>query len=136
MTAKTRAKIVGGSVLFQQFWLKNLHDALNVEKKNKRYFHYFSCSGFSTGQDAECGLHKFFISFNMIICMVLSVLSILPKVQEVNLSGPYPFFLFKNIVNKRLHLDLSGKSLIRPSSSCICLRLHFVPYLVRNGKQP
>ena len=42
--------------------------------------------GFSTGQDAECGLHKFFISFNMIICMVISVLSILPKVQEVSLE--------------------------------------------------
>jgi len=48
---------------------------------------YYYYGGFSTGLDAECGLHKFFISFNMIICMVISVLSILPKVQEANPSS-------------------------------------------------
>jgi len=30
----------------------------------------------------DCKLHEFFISFNMIICLVLSVVSILPSVQE------------------------------------------------------
>ena len=29
-----------------------------------------------------CKLHEFFISFNMLICLALSVTSILPKVQE------------------------------------------------------
>merc|ERR1719361_2788803 len=30
----------------------------------------------------ECKLHEFFISFNMILCIILSVISVLPKVQE------------------------------------------------------
>lgn len=30
----------------------------------------------------ECKLHEFFISFNLILCVVLSIVSILPKVQE------------------------------------------------------
>merc|ERR1712088_112438 len=30
----------------------------------------------------DCKLHEFFISFNMIICITFSVVSILPKVQE------------------------------------------------------
>jgi len=30
----------------------------------------------------DCKLHEFFISFNMILCVILSVISILPKVQE------------------------------------------------------
>ncbi len=30
----------------------------------------------------DCKLHEFFISFNMILCVVLSAVSILPKVQE------------------------------------------------------
>jgi hypothetical protein len=34
--------------------------------------------------DSECGLHKFFVSFNMILCVIVSILSILPKIQEVN----------------------------------------------------
>ncbi|ESO02428.1 hypothetical protein HELRODRAFT_184990 [Helobdella robusta] len=34
--------------------------------------------------DGDCGLHKFFVSFNLIICFVLSVCSILPKIQEAN----------------------------------------------------
>nr|CAG4644009.1 EOG090X07ET [Lepidurus arcticus] len=30
----------------------------------------------------SCGLHKFFISFNLILCIIVSVVSILPKIQE------------------------------------------------------
>lgn len=30
----------------------------------------------------SCGLHKFFISFNLILCVLVSILSILPKVQD------------------------------------------------------
>ena len=29
-----------------------------------------------------CGTHKFFISFNLILCVVVSALSVMPKVQE------------------------------------------------------
>ncbi|ELT97171.1 hypothetical protein CAPTEDRAFT_153908 [Capitella teleta] len=35
-------------------------------------------------KDGSCGLHKFFISFNLILCAVVSVLAILPRVQEAN----------------------------------------------------
>eukprot|EP00092_Neocalanus_flemingeri_P013899 GFUD01014994.1.p1 GENE.GFUD01014994.1~~GFUD01014994.1.p1 ORF type:complete len:483 (-),score=142.22 GFUD01014994.1:484-1932(-) len=36
-----------------------------------------------TGQHAgQCKLHEFFISFNLILCVILSVVSILPRVQE------------------------------------------------------
>jgi serine incorporator 1/3 len=30
----------------------------------------------------NCGLNKFFISFNMILCVLVSILSILPAIQE------------------------------------------------------
>ncbi|XP_052222508.1 serine incorporator 1-like [Dreissena polymorpha] len=33
-------------------------------------------------KDGECGLNKFFVSFNLILCVIVSVISILPKVQE------------------------------------------------------
>lgn len=33
-------------------------------------------------QSSECKLHKFFISFNLILCIGVSVISILPKIQE------------------------------------------------------
>lgn len=32
----------------------------------------------------DCALHKFFISFNLILCVIVSVLAILPQVQEAN----------------------------------------------------
>eukprot|EP00095_Tigriopus_kingsejongensis_P009974 maker-scaffold17_size721972-snap-gene-5.13 protein:Tk09974 transcript:maker-scaffold17_size721972-snap-gene-5.13-mRNA-1 annotation:"hypothetical protein DAPPUDRAFT_303430" len=41
------------------------------------YFVYYT--GQETGQ---CKLHEFFISFNLIICVIISVISILPKIQE------------------------------------------------------
>ena len=30
----------------------------------------------------DCALHKFFVSFNMILCVIISITSILPKIQE------------------------------------------------------
>ncbi|XP_069975523.1 serine incorporator 3 isoform X4 [Penaeus vannamei] len=30
----------------------------------------------------SCSLHKFFISFNLILCVIISIISILPKIQE------------------------------------------------------
>jgi hypothetical protein len=36
-----------------------------------------------TGEySGQCKLHEFFVSFNLILCVILSVVSILPKVQE------------------------------------------------------
>lgn len=32
----------------------------------------------------DCSLHKFFVSFNLILCVGVSILAILPKIQEVN----------------------------------------------------
>jgi len=31
---------------------------------------------------SECSIHKFFISFNLILCAIVSVVSILPPVQD------------------------------------------------------
>eukprot|EP00096_Caligus_rogercresseyi_P000045 TRINITY_DN1011_c0_g1_i1.p1 TRINITY_DN1011_c0_g1~~TRINITY_DN1011_c0_g1_i1.p1 ORF type:complete len:452 (+),score=108.33 TRINITY_DN1011_c0_g1_i1:339-1694(+) len=40
---------------------------------------------YATGQAAgECKLHEFFISFNLILCVLISVLSLHPRVQEAN----------------------------------------------------
>ena len=33
-------------------------------------------------QSEGCALNKFFISFNMILCIVVSIVAVLPKVQE------------------------------------------------------
>lgn len=36
----------------------------------------------------DCGLSKFFITFNMILCLIVSILSVLPQVQErISRSG-------------------------------------------------
>ena len=41
------------------------------------------CFGYYTGVHAgDCRLHEFFISFNMILCIILSVTSVLPVIQE------------------------------------------------------
>lgn len=34
--------------------------------------------------NSECGLHKFFVSFNLILCVILSIIAVLPQIQEVN----------------------------------------------------
>ncbi|XP_048727691.2 serine incorporator 3-like isoform X2 [Ostrea edulis] len=36
------------------------------------------------GSAESCGLHKFFISFNLILAVAISVIAILPKIQDVN----------------------------------------------------
>jgi len=33
-------------------------------------------------KEEECGLHKFFVSFNLILCVAMSIISILPRIQE------------------------------------------------------
>jgi hypothetical protein len=42
-------------------------------------FNYSFYTGFRVG---DCKLHEFFISFNLILCVVLSVTSVLPVIQE------------------------------------------------------
>ncbi|KXJ04742.1 Serine incorporator 3, partial [Exaiptasia diaphana] len=51
-------------------------------------FFCLAISGFIVGyvyftEASGCSLNKFFISFNLILCIVISVISIFPKVQEV-----------------------------------------------------
>ncbi|KAI0237138.1 Serine incorporator 2, partial [Lamellibrachia satsuma] len=36
---------------------------------------------YTTGANG-CALHKFFISFNLILCVIMSVMSVLPQIQE------------------------------------------------------
>ena len=41
------------------------------------------CFGYYTGvHTGDCRLHEFFISFNMILCLIISVTSVLPIIQE------------------------------------------------------
>jgi len=41
------------------------------------------CFGYYTGiHTGDCRLHEFFISFNMILCVIISVTSVLPVIQE------------------------------------------------------
>lgn len=37
--------------------------------------------------NAGCGLHIFFITFNLILCLISSIISILPQIQEANSGG-------------------------------------------------
>merc|ERR1712106_10742 len=50
-------------------------------------FMYYYYAGYYTATTSDCGLHKFFISFNMLLCMLMTVVSILPKIQEANPSA-------------------------------------------------
>ena len=36
---------------------------------------------------SSCHLHKFFISFNLILCVIITIISILPKVHECEFLG-------------------------------------------------
>ncbi|KAJ8321927.1 hypothetical protein KUTeg_000398 [Tegillarca granosa] len=35
-------------------------------------------------KDGDCVLHKFFVSFNLILCVAVSILAVLPKIQDLN----------------------------------------------------
>ncbi|KAL3197326.1 hypothetical protein MRX96_044954 [Rhipicephalus microplus] len=56
-----------------------LHYALAIAAVVLFYIFYTQAEG--------CSLQKFFISINLIICVILSVVSVLPKVQEVQPSS-------------------------------------------------
>lgn len=68
----------------------------------------------------DCGLNRFFITFNMVLCLIVSVLSIMPQVQErISRSGLlqssvvtlYVVYLtwsaLSNNPNKDCHSDIS-----------------------------
>ncbi|ESN99496.1 hypothetical protein HELRODRAFT_176657 [Helobdella robusta] len=44
----------------------------------------------------DCDLHKFFISFNLILCVIVSVISVLPKVKKYN---PHSGLLQSSVVS-------------------------------------
>ena len=39
-------------------------------------------------QGENCGLHKFFVSFNLILSVAVSVIAILPKIQDGKILLP------------------------------------------------
>nr|CAG4647102.1 EOG090X07ET [Megafenestra aurita]SVE92432.1 EOG090X07ET [Megafenestra aurita] len=59
---------------FALFFFTILQYALCITAVALFYVYYTTSDG--------CGLHKFFISFNLILCILVSVVAILPKVQE------------------------------------------------------
>lgn len=50
--------------------------------KNLNLLHTSIIHNLQGGETSSCGLPKFFISINLILCFIVSVVSILPKVQE------------------------------------------------------
>ena len=38
----------------------------------------------------DCALHKFFISFNLILCIIVSVMAVIPKIQEGKKQTNFP----------------------------------------------
>ena len=44
----------------------------------------------------QCKLHEFFITFNMLLCVVLTVTSVLPKVNILNFLNQIKIFLLCN----------------------------------------
>ena len=86
-------------IMFADDWANDWVGRMEEEDSNSYYYSLICCTllGFAltiTGyvlfyvyySGPTCGLHKFFISINLIICFILSVVSILPKVQESKLS--------------------------------------------------
>lgn len=80
-------------------------------------------TGVKTG---ECKLHEFFISFNLIVCVILSVVSVLPKVQEhMPQSGLlqsacislYIMYLTWSAISNSPRLDCKPKIDILPNNS-------------------
>ncbi|XP_023333409.1 serine incorporator 3 [Eurytemora carolleeae] len=80
-------------------------------------------TGVKTG---ECKLHEFFISFNLIVCVILSVVSVLPKIQEhMPQSGLlqsacislYIMYLTWSAISNSPRLDCKPKIDILPQNS-------------------
>jgi len=86
-------------IMFAEDWANDWVGRMEEEDSNSYYYSLICCTllnfafaltGFvllyvyyTVGQNGStCGLHKFFISINLVLCVALSVTSILPKVQE------------------------------------------------------
>ncbi|XP_072037836.1 serine incorporator 1-like isoform X2 [Amphiura filiformis] len=75
-------------------------------------FYVFYIGG---GTGDSCGLHKFFISMNLILCIVISVVAILPKVQE---ALPRSGLLQSSVISVyACYLTWSGLS-SNPNTNC------------------
>ena len=53
-------------------------------------YHVFHFSDLIMQTDDGCSSHKFIISFNMLLCIGFSIVSILPKVQEGRITPRLP----------------------------------------------
>ena len=76
----------------------------------------------------QCKLHEFFITFNMLLCVVLTVTSVLPKVNILNFLNQIKIFLlcnkyffFVNIFITKISWNLTLKSHLRSRSTCRAL---------------
>lgn len=82
-------------IMFADDWANDWVGRMEEEDSNSYYYSLICCTLLNfalalTGfilfyvyyAGSGCGLHKFFISANLIICVALSVVSIIPKVQE------------------------------------------------------
>lgn len=76
----------------------------------------------------DCALNKFFISFNMILCIAVSVLSITPRVQE---AQPRSGELHDLSLSTRLI-----KVYFRIAAKCHRYLVHRLPHMVGCRKQP
>jgi len=54
----------------------------------------------------DCGLHKFFVSFNMILCIIISIASILPKIQEGWFCVVYVSYVSISFLGRLRRVDL------------------------------
>jgi len=78
---------------WNESWLDNYEESQNKGwYAGLAFFTFFFFSGaialvvvfYIYYASGDCQLHKFFISFNLILCVIVSVMSVLPKVQEAN----------------------------------------------------
>lgn len=82
-------------IMFADDWANDWVGRMEEEDSNSYYYSLICCTMLNfalalTGfillfvyyTGADCGLHKFFISSNLLVCVGLSVISILPKIQE------------------------------------------------------
>lgn len=117
-------------IMFADDWANDWVGRMEEEDSNSYYYSLICCTllnfclaltGFilfyvyySTGASG-CGLHKFFISANLVVCVALSVVSIIPKVQE---SQPRSGLLQASVVS--LYLCYLTWSALNSSPETAC----------------
>lgn len=72
--------ITGVVLLYVYFTHVSNLSAVNVSRYSIRCYYFIHFQS----QVNSCGLNKFFISFNLILCVIASVVSTLPTIQEYN----------------------------------------------------